>query len=914
MPVNNQGPQRGQVTDANAREGQAFDARVQEVAQVDTFARQVGQPTPNPALDAVIRFGKQAGLDELEKNAKANFAAGQALRAGGEAMAEGALPPTRKGFEAMDAKITTQEWYNQTKEEIDFGDNALYPEEYAAQLQATFKDLLTGDKARDELITTAALPLMQDLGRYHANANTKQRQSQAITQSTADVTNHINAIEKSIKNADAEGESGARESLQSALRLPAIINPELKQQTYADLATLALDLGNTDVYNYVRENGIEFDPRQEKSLLAAESRYNNKENTRLNIKYQNDTADMESALAAAVDTEDMRELLQKHQETWPGRKTNEYYISREASWDKSFNLRAADKVFGQAYKTGTLATVKGVSKKDIDNTIRAQKNEILSDDTLTPEAKEQHVLTLWHDNNLVDPDLKTELTAGLTQSLSSDGTVHQNFEPAFNKMLNYYNSNPDLALKHVGEEGQKLFLNVKALTLNGTMDIMTAANQLVANRENVVPVTEDVREDIIDADQDAIDNIMGKQFWSWRGVTDTLGVTKPIHNEAAVRGRLTSLSKAFRASGYVTPEGAAEAARQAIMQTSEQLGNSLVANGGKPVAARMGIPPQDVQPAIESTLDDIAAVRPDWDRDNLIIMGDPRGNGLVVANLNEFGVPTGTVQVNLETEGKHWNNRKALEFQGEEAAAVRNSKDRRDAIDFAVSTGQYTEEYARFAYDNVGHGANYLLHSEIAKHKDAQEMAKYGARSQEEMDRIKKAESLYSQGPQPTLTPEQQKYLQEGNWDKLSTVSGELDITSPATFIDTSLQAATVTLQGTSIFPEVATAMAALESGWGKKVKGNNYFGIKGEGQTVTTHEVVDGERTKIQDNFKEFTGFGSSLEGLKQFLTSNPRYEDALKADTAEKQIQAIADAGYATDPEYASKLKSILKRIKTK
>ena len=47
----------------------------------------------------------------------------------------------------------------------------------------------------------------------------------------------------------------------------------------------------------------------------------------------------------------------------------------------------------------------------------------------------------------------------------------------------------------------------------------------------------------------------------------------------------------------------------------------------------------------------------------------------------------------------------------------------------------------------------------------------------------------------------------------------------------------------------IVMAQAVLETGYGSKVKGNNYFGIKShskaDGQTFTTHEEVDGLMVK---------------------------------------------------------------------
>lgn len=134
-------------------------------------------------------------------------------------------------------------------------------------------------------------------------------------------------------------------------------------------------------------------------------------------------------------------------------------------------------------------------------------------------------------------------------------------------------------------------------------------------------------------------------------------------------------------------------------------------------------------------------------------------------------------------------------------------------------------------------------------------------------------------------------------------------------------------------------AQAALESGWGKAAPGNMFFGIKdndgvnGNEQLLTTTEysrradlkfpevisvtpvIRNGQKWfkyKIKDYFRKYDSPADSFTEHGQFFLKNPRYKNALavKGDT-DKFIDAIAAAGYATDPNYASLLKSIVKSI---
>lgn len=107
----------------------------------------------------------------------------------------------------------------------------------------------------------------------------------------------------------------------------------------------------------------------------------------------------------------------------------------------------------------------------------------------------------------------------------------------------------------------------------------------------------------------------------------------------------------------------------------------------------------------------------------------------------------------------------------------------------------------------------------------------------------------------------------------------------------------------------VSIAQAALETGWGRSVKGHNYFGIKGAGQTFTTHEVIDGKRVQLKDNFRAYASLEESFRDYGVFLTTNPRYKKCFNYSNDPKRFAAeLQAAGYATDPEYASKLCQIM------
>jgi type VI secretion system secreted protein VgrG len=112
----------------------------------------------------------------------------------------------------------------------------------------------------------------------------------------------------------------------------------------------------------------------------------------------------------------------------------------------------------------------------------------------------------------------------------------------------------------------------------------------------------------------------------------------------------------------------------------------------------------------------------------------------------------------------------------------------------------------------------------------------------------------------------------------------------------------------------VLIAQSAQETGWGRHVKNNAYFGIKGkapDGSSIDfgTSEVVNGHVIHETDTFRAYTGFADAADDYGRFLNQNPRYRGAfVHQNDPDKFVQAMAHAGYATDPNYAKELIGII------
>ena len=116
---------------------------------------------------------------------------------------------------------------------------------------------------------------------------------------------------------------------------------------------------------------------------------------------------------------------------------------------------------------------------------------------------------------------------------------------------------------------------------------------------------------------------------------------------------------------------------------------------------------------------------------------------------------------------------------------------------------------------------------------------------------------------------------------------------------------------------KIVLAQAALESGWGKSVKGNGLMGVKSHGEEggvdVVTHEVINGQMVKITDSFRQYDTPEDSIRGYADFLRANSRYRHFLNAgaENEDAQLSALQTSGYATDTMYSQKLKNIINGI---
>ena len=94
--------------------------------------------------------------------------------------------------------------------------------------------------------------------------------------------------------------------------------------------------------------------------------------------------------------------------------------------------------------------------------------------------------------------------------------------------------------------------------------------------------------------------------------------------------------------------------------------------------------------------------------------------------------------------------------------------------------------------------------------------------------------------------------------------------------------------------------------------KAKNLFGIKGAGSAGTYHintrEEKNGKTFTTTAGFRKYNSYAESIEDHGLLLMKDRYTAKTQNATTVQEYAQALQDAGYATDSNYAKKLMSVI------
>ena len=127
------------------------------------------------------------------------------------------------------------------------------------------------------------------------------------------------------------------------------------------------------------------------------------------------------------------------------------------------------------------------------------------------------------------------------------------------------------------------------------------------------------------------------------------------------------------------------------------------------------------------------------------------------------------------------------------------------------------------------------------------------------------------------------------------------------------------------VVPKAVAAQAALESRWGESElarEANNLFGVKagsswsGPILELPTWEVVDGQRVQAVARFRRYADFEEAVLDYVRILGRLSWYRDAVEAARYGDPYGFLyglegrgGEPGWATDPDYAKKVLSIMR-----
>lgn len=124
------------------------------------------------------------------------------------------------------------------------------------------------------------------------------------------------------------------------------------------------------------------------------------------------------------------------------------------------------------------------------------------------------------------------------------------------------------------------------------------------------------------------------------------------------------------------------------------------------------------------------------------------------------------------------------------------------------------------------------------------------------------------------------------------------------------------------VLPSITLAQAILESDWGKSTLASEYhnlFGVKADanqaGRSLTTSEYVNGQWKTVTARFRVYSDDYASMREHAVLLYQGTswnrgQYAAVIKATDYKTAAKALQTAGYATDPDYASKLIAIVQK----
>ncbi len=561
-----------------------------KVGQVDRFGS---------TLDAIVEIGRNETVIAMEKQAKADFAAGSIAVTQGATLSEidkeepwynQTFGPsaTMRGAEAQTAVQGTNEYFASEAAFLSTDEGrALTTKQYRDRQTNNLKSILTGNSRIDSMLTQSITPKMGAL----AEAQTKANRAYVNEQNVLHVGNRILGEAKNVTDLAAsngwdhqlvgEAKTTLGQSLQNA---PPGMNADSWRQLLVQSVVVNYKQGSEVMHLSTQAMGIQFTPKEQLSILEAQRGFASGQDTQLNLDAENAWG----KIAAGVDQgdlgpEELQDRLAEYGKQFGDlqeRGSRALFRKAYGKQDEEESLSAlSDKVL-----RGDIGLI--VNEKDKQAALQHAYKRINARYDETPDGKaaaRRDRITIWSKGAVQDKALRSKFTY-LTGGLNETGKVDQRYVEHFTDWQDYFAADPVKALDLItGDEAKAQAETVATLLLEGSAGDVASAVRMVdsqrkRNTDSGYLNSPDFTEDL----DEAIEEIASSK-WSWFGFQTP---QEAVANTGAIKGFVSRKARELVARGY-DMKTAVSASAKTFARNHDIINGVDVYNAGKPMAEGM---------------------------------------------------------------------------------------------------------------------------------------------------------------------------------------------------------------------------------------------------------------------------------------------------------------------------------------
>ncbi|HHQ4929084.1 TPA: hypothetical protein ACSP88_002522 [Aeromonas hydrophila] len=457
----------------------AFGAQMSEKAMMDT-AR---------VHEANARIMVQQGktLKEIRQSDDA-----KALQVFGETA-------TMAGAEAELARISASQFKASEQQALREGQYAnLTPTQYREALVRRYAEgldaLPEGGSGRN-LLAELGTQTIADLGASHMQAHYEHKQKLQLSATTKSMYGHLDAIGAAKEAGDKVALQQLYRDMPSVLAQPYGMSDENYTAMLAGVATQALNEGNSEVYDVIKEINPDFDPAQRQAIENASHANDVRVAQRGSIESATAMANISTAAANGASPHTIGQMIAEYNTKYPLAPLSEgqmaSYLTQTATVQAS---RAAQQ---QAVHARNQAVLDGSGSLSQD-----EGSKGLAD--LRQMAPNRHAyLSVWKGSPYVDKQMEQELSAGLTidTAVTDDGQLSPSFSAALGKYYEVAQYNEGKARAMLSPE-QLAIVDAMEVTQQNGGNMAQAAQQMQEAKRNPSAFAPPSKKDIADAVKD----------------------------------------------------------------------------------------------------------------------------------------------------------------------------------------------------------------------------------------------------------------------------------------------------------------------------------------------------------------------------------------------------------------------------